>query len=68
MRLDFYKYVMQLFVDSTETVDNLSGAIGISEDFVNNNLQLKIKKKFFTNAYIDEQANELVLSSMSEKV
>lgn len=68
MRQEFKKYVTQLSVDSSGSLENLASATGTSVDVVKKNLQFMIKKKFFTDAFINEQANQLVLPSMAQRV
>ncbi len=68
MRLEFKKYVTQLSVDPSGSLENLASATGTSVDTVKKNLKYMIKKKFFTNAFINEQANQLVLPAMAQKV
>lgn len=67
MRLEFKKYVAQLSVDPTGSLENIAGARGTSVDVVKSNLQYMIKKHFFTDAYIDEKNNQLVLASMAQR-
>lgn len=67
MRLEFKKYVTQLSVDPSGTLENLASATGTSVDVVKKNLRYMIKKKFFSDAFIDEQANRLVLPAMTQK-
>lgn len=68
MRLEFKKYVTQLSVDPSGSLENLASATNTSVDVVKQNLQYMIKKKFFTDAFINEQANRLVLPSMAQRV
>lgn len=65
MRLTFKKYVAQLSVDPTGSLENIAGATGTSVDVVKKNVQYMIKKRFFSNAYLDEMNNQLILSSAS---
>ncbi len=67
MRLEFKKYVAQLSMDSFGSLDSLASVTGTSVEVVKKNLAYMINKKFFTDAYIDEQANRLVLLSMEKK-
>lgn len=67
MRLEFKKYVAQLSIDPTASLENIAGATGTSVDVVKSNLQYMIKKHFFTDAYIDEKNNQLVLPSMTQR-
>ncbi|MCM1233168.1 MAG: hypothetical protein NC489_23865 [Ruminococcus flavefaciens] len=67
MRLEFKKYVTQLSVDPSGSLENLASATGTSVDVVKNNLKYMIKKAFFTDAFINEQENELVLLSIAQR-
>ena len=67
MRLLFKDYVAQLSVDTSGSIENIAGATGTSVDVVKKNLAFMIKKKFFTNARIDEVNNQLVLPSMAQR-
>lgn len=67
MRLTFKKYVAHLSVDPTGALENLAAATGTSVDVAKKNIQFMIDKKFFSNAYLDEANNQLVLSSMANK-
>lgn len=62
MRLEFKKYVSQLSVDPTGSIENIAAATGTSVDVVKKNLKFMIKKNYFTSAYIDEKNNQLVLT------
>jgi hypothetical protein len=64
MRLTFRLYVTQLSANPDGQIENIAGATGTSVDVVKKNLKFMIKKRFFTNAYIDEQNNRLVLPSL----
>lgn len=68
MRLVFNQYLTQLSVDPSGSLENLAFATDTSVDVVKKNLQYMIKKKFFTDAFINEQANQLVLPSMAQRV
>lgn len=67
MRKEFKKYVTQLSVDPSGSLENMAAATGTSVDVLKKNLQFMIKKKFFTDAFINEQANQLVLPSMVQR-
>lgn len=67
MRLEFKRYVAQLSVDSSGRLDSMASAANTPADTVKKNLQYMIKKGFFTDAYIDEGNNCLVLPSMVQK-
>ena len=68
MRLEFRKYVAQLSVDPTGTLENIAAATGVSVNIVRKNLAYMIQKRFFSDAYIDERAGRLVVASMEQKV
>lgn len=67
MRLEFKKYVAQLSIDPSGNMAQMADVTNTSVDVVKKNLQYMIKKGFFTNAYIDESSNRLVLPSMDQK-
>lgn len=58
---NFKKYVSMLSNDPTGSIANLAAALGTSEANVNSNLEKMIKKKYFSNAYIDKAQNRIVL-------
>jgi hypothetical protein len=64
---DFKKYVAQLSADPTGQIENIAAATGTSVDVVKKDLKQLIDKRFFANAYIDEQNNQIVISSMINK-
>ena len=66
MRLMFKNYVAQLSVDPSGSLENIASATGTSVDIVKKNIQYMIKKRFFSNAYLDEMNNQLVLSSANK--
>lgn len=68
MRLEFRKYVAQLSVDPTGTLENMAAATGVSVDTVKKNLAYMIRNRFFPDAYIDVRAGRLILASMEQKV
>lgn len=68
MRLMFKKYVAQLSADPSGSLEHLASATGTSVDVVKANLRYMIKKKFFTDAFINEETNQLVLPSMAQRV
>lgn len=67
MRLEFKKYVTQLSVDPSGSLENLASATGTSVDVVKKNLQFMIKKNFFSDAVINEQEHRLVLPAKAKK-
>jgi uncharacterized protein with PQ loop repeat len=64
---DFKTYVQRLSVDPTGSIDNLAAGLGTSQDVVKNNLNMMIKKKYFSNAYIDTENNRVVFPIVSEQ-
>lgn len=58
---NFKKYVSLLSNDPSGSIANLAVALGTSEATVNSNLEKMIKKKYFSNAYIDKAQNRIVL-------
>lgn len=60
---EFKKYVAVISQDSNGYIPDIAAALGISEDVVKNNIEQMIKKKFFSNAYIDRNSNCIVIAS-----
>ncbi len=60
---DFRKYVTAISHDPTGFIPNIAASLGTSEDVVRKNLELMIKKNYFSNAYIDRNANCIVIAS-----
>lgn len=67
MRLEFKKYVAQLSLDPSGSLAGLASATGTSVEVVKKNLKYMISKKFFTDAFVDERDNRLILLSMEKK-
>lgn len=67
MRLEFMKYITQLSVDPSGSLENLASATGESVGVVKANLHYMINKRFFTDAFINEQTNQLILPAMAQK-
>lgn len=67
MRLEFKKYVMQLSMDPSGSLEELAAATGTTVDIVKSRLRYMIEKKFFTDAFINEQTNQLILPSIAQK-
>lgn len=67
MRLEFKKYVTHLSNDPTGSLENIAAAAGTSVDMTKKNIKFMLKKKFFSNAYLDESNNRLVLSGTEHK-
>jgi len=57
----FKKYVSIISLENQTSLENIASICSQSMDFVTNDLQMMINKKFFTNAYIDKNTNEIVL-------
>lgn len=64
---DFKTYVQILSVDPKVSIDDLASGLGTSQDVVKNNINLMIKKKYFSNAYIDTENNRVVFPVVSEQ-
>jgi len=64
---DFKTYVQRLSADPTGSINNLAAGLGTSQDVVKNNLNMMIKKRYFSNAYIDTENNRVVFSVVSEQ-
>jgi len=64
---DFKTYVQRLSVDPTGSIGSLAEGLGTSQDVVKNNLNMMIKKRYFSNAYIDTENNRVVFSVVSEQ-
>ncbi|MDO5388005.1 MAG: hypothetical protein Q4F63_02105 [Clostridia bacterium] len=59
----FKTYVIAISNDGSSHIPDIAASVGTSEDVVRKNLDIMIKKKFFQNAYIDQSANCIVISS-----
>lgn len=57
----FKNYVSIVSLENQTSLENISSACSQSIDFVTKDLQRMINQKFFTNAYIDKNTNEIVL-------
>lgn len=57
----FKKYISIISVENQTSLENIASICSQSIDFVTNDLQKMINKKYFTNAYIDKSTNEFVL-------
>lgn len=64
---NFKSYVQRLSVDPTSSIENLASGLGTSQDVVKMNLEKMIKKRYFSNAYIDTENNRIVFSKASEQ-
>ena len=59
----FKKYVTVISCDPTGYIPDIAASLGTSEDVVKKNLDLMMKNKFFSNAYIDRNSNCIVIAS-----
>jgi hypothetical protein len=57
----FKKYVNIISLENENSLENIANACSQSIDFVIKDLEVMIAQKFFTNAYIDRDTNEIVL-------
>jgi 26S proteasome regulatory complex component, contains PCI domain len=57
----FKKYVGLISVENQTSLENIASSTMQSLDFVTRDIQKMIDKKFFLNAYIDKETNEIVL-------
>lgn len=64
---DFKIYVQRVSVDPTGSISNLAAGLGTSQDVVKNNLNMMIKKRYFSNAYIDTENNRVVFPIVLEQ-
>lgn len=64
---DFKTYVQRLSADPIGSIDNLAAGLGTSQDVVKNNLEMMIKKRYFSNAYIDIDNNRIVFPVVSNQ-
>lgn len=62
---DFKKYVSAISADPTGSIANLAAAVGTSQDVVKKNLELMIRRKYFVNAYINQETNCVVIRNIS---
>jgi len=61
----FRKYVSLISLNHMTALENLAASTNTSVDFVRKDLAKMINKRFFTNASIDNAANEIVIGSIS---
>lgn len=59
----FKRYVSIISKERMNTLDGLASATSQSVDFVTNDLQTMIDKKFFANAHIDLRTREIIIGS-----
>lgn len=60
---EFKKYVAAISSDPRGYIPDIARALGASERTVRNNLELMIRKNFFSNAYIDRNTDCIVLAN-----
>lgn len=63
---EFKKYVYYISAEPTGSINNIAAAMGESVDLVKSNLRLMIDRNYFSNAYIDEQRNCIVISNRAQ--
>lgn len=63
----FKSYASLISTQQMTSIENLAASTGQSVDFVRNDLQKMIQKKFFANAMIDMAANEIVIGGKTAK-
>lgn len=68
MRMEFKKYIAHLSADPSGSLENLASATGASVDKVKKNLKYMINKRFFTDAFINEQTSQLIFPSMAQRL
>lgn len=64
----FKGYVSLISSEHITSLENIAASTSQSVDFVRNDIQNMINKKFFTNAYIDKTANEVVINHVNNNV
>ncbi len=57
----FKEYVMSISNNPTGYIPDIAASFGTSAEIVEQNLERMIHKKFFPNAYIDKNANRIVI-------
>lgn len=65
---EFKKYVSILSTDPSGSIANLAAAEGTSQDVVKANLELMIKRKYFVNAYINQETNCIIIGGNRNQV
>lgn len=60
---EFKKYVTAISRDPNGFIPDIAASLGTSEDKVKSNLELMIKKKFFSNAFIDQNSNCIIIAN-----
>ncbi len=61
----FRTYVAIISAERITSIDLIALKLNQSVDFVRNDLQKMIDKKYFANAYIDKENNEIVIAGLS---
>lgn len=61
----FRTYVAIISSEHITSIDLIALKLNQSIDFVRNDLQKMIDKKYFTNAYIDKENNEIVIAGLN---
>lgn len=68
-RIKRFKQYVAIIVDRNEkSIENIAGSTSKSIDFVMNDLQTMINKKFFINAYIDGNRKEIILGNKTVQI
>lgn len=60
---EFKRYVAVVSADPDGYIPDIAAALGTSQDVVQQNLELMIKKKYFANAYIDRNSGCIVIAN-----
>lgn len=63
----FKTYVSLISIENITSLEDIASSTSQSVDFVKNDLQKMIDKKFFANAYIDKQSNEIIIGSSNSQ-
>lgn len=63
----FKRYISIITTENTASLEEIAGKTSKSVDFVMKDLQTMINKKYFVDAYIDENAHEIVLKKREHK-
>lgn len=63
----FKTYAYLISTQQMTAIENLAASTGKSVDFVRNDLQKMISKRFFANATIDMAANEIIIGDQAAK-
>lgn len=65
---DFKKYVAIITNDSDDSLYNIAATLNVPVEKVKENVRQMIKKKYFTNAYLDEAEGRLIIAGMERNV